>query len=249
MKHPACRPGSGALRAGTWHCSASLGLGTSPEQPPWGKDTIGALGPECQARGRVPQCIWQRPCTQAWRDCTLSLCMHTSCLNHRPNDFRFFPIFLYYYLSLFLLQFSDHELLNVCLLSNSLLPPRHTAACVGRPPAPAPGPSCCPGTPHHAQHMAGPHTLPGLRARGHTGSGASKRPFCGSNTALPGFLAMGALAGAWGALGCTGMFAVSDLGAALTGMRGFAQHPSLLSRTQCPSMGRDMLVIIVLPWW
>lgn len=83
------------------------------------------------------------PCTQAWRDCTLFLSTHSSCLNHRPNDFRFFPIFLYYYLSLFLLQFSDHELLNVCLLSNSLLPPRHTAAvppawdgCQLLPPAP-----------------------------------------------------------------------------------------------------------------
>lgn len=82
------------------------------------------------------------PCTQAWRDCTLSLSTHSSCLNHWPNDFRFFPIFLYYYLS-FLLQFSDHELLNVCLLSNSLLPPRHTAAvppvwdgCQLLPPAP-----------------------------------------------------------------------------------------------------------------
>lgn len=58
----------------------------------------------------------------------LSLSTHSSCLNRWPNDFRFFPIFLYYYLWLLLLQFSDHELLNVCLLSNSLLPPRHTAA-------------------------------------------------------------------------------------------------------------------------
>lgn len=82
-------------------------------------------------------------------------------MNHWPNDFRFFPIFLYYYLSLFLLQFSDHELLNVCLLSNSLLPPRHTAAtppvwdgCQLLPPAPpaAVGPS------PHSAHGRAPHT-------------------------------------------------------------------------------------------
>lgn len=132
----------------------------------------------------------------------LFLSTHSSCLNHWPNDFRFFPIFLYYYLSLFLLQFSDHELLNVCLLSNSLLPPRHTAACVGRLPAPAPGPSCCRGTPQHAQHMAGPPTLPG---HPHTGSEFSKGRFSGSTTAVQGLSAMGAQAGTWGALGCTGV--------------------------------------------
>lgn len=137
----------------------------------------------------------------------LSLSTHSSCLNHWPNDFRVFPIFLYYYLSLFLLQFSDHELLNVCLLSNSLLPPRHTAAVPpvwdGRqllPPAPpaALGPLTMLST------WQGPTHCQGCGQRATQALSPAKALSLRSTTAVQRLSAMGALTGTWDVLGCTG---------------------------------------------